>query len=480
MQPEVRLLGRGTVMAQDRVVDTSAWRTAKTYDLLRVLALSGGRPVPVDTLVELFWPFADPVRGGTSLRTATCQIRKVLGNDSVRRVGHALQLDAWVDVAAYRSLARQVEEAREAGLPARVVALAREAEALYDGDVDVAGTECTALHEAHRELRELRAQLLLEAAEAAGRCGSWRESVAFAQRTSALQTSDRATRALMRGWFAVGETAKPVEEFERLRHHLADEYGVDPAPQTRALYLEVVGACAEWPPRETVVGRAKEIGQVASSTTSWLMDPDGATGIVWLVGEPGSGRETVAREAVRKLMLTLGREVVEAGTGATVELLPDQGALTKGLAAMLRLRAETWGRIMIVPVSQVAVGALGEGDTIVPVRPLQRADFRRLLALTLQGSPSEQLEHELHEESGGLPGLACRLARHRLGTGDLTWTLDGVDTARPSRTWRRSLLGPLAALPFALMGLLGAQGVADTDLVEAAIHRGPCPQATAV
>lgn len=431
MRAEVRLLGPAAVSDGDGVVDAAAWRTAKTFDLLRVLALSAGRPVAIDTLLDLFWPTAGPARGGTSLRTATCQIRRLLGNDRVVRVGNGLMLDrAWVDVEAYRALAVQVQQVGVGAHPARVVALIREAEQLYGGDIDVAGTDCHVLHEARGELRALRVDLLLEAAEAAGRCADWRQSLAFAQRAASIETSDRSTRALMRAWFAVGETAKPVVEFERLRRHLADEYGVDPAPQTRAVYLEVVGACAEWPPRETTIGRGAEVRQVVRAVTGWLMDPDGPTGVVWLVGQRGSGRDTVAREAVRALMLPAVDQATESATGATVELLSDQGALTKGLAAVLKLRAATWGRILIVPVSELSEAALDAGDAVVRIPALERPDFHRLMALVLQGNPTEQLGDELYEESQGLPGIACRAARRRLETGDLTWTPRGVDTAR--------------------------------------------------
>ncbi|WP_110181291.1 AfsR/SARP family transcriptional regulator [Nocardioides solisilvae] len=458
MKVEIRLLGSGVVRTPDGEVDPAAWRTAKTFDLLRVLALADGRAVASTQLMDHFWPTAGPAQAAASLRSATCQLRKVLGNEAVVRVGHGLALpDAWVDVAAYRSLAEDVEEVDSLAQPARVVALVREAEALYDDDLDVGATDCPTLHEVGQELRALRVRLLLEGAEAAGRCADWTQSLALARQASALEPSDRATRALMRAWFAVGETAKPVEEFERLRSHLADEYGVDPAPQTRALYLEVVSACREWPPRESTIGREDEVRQVVTAATGWLMDPDGPSGVVWLVGDPGSGRETVAREAARTLMLPVVDAYADPGTGATIELLRDQGRLTKGLAAMLRLRAETWSRIMLVPVSEIADGALGADDAVVLVPPLERPDFRRLMTLTLQGRPTQRLKDELFEESRGLPGLACGLARQRMDLGDLSWVPEGVDSAR------RAMRNAVAPLVIALLGLFGAPTVVDAE-----------------
>lgn len=469
MRAELRLLGPGVVDDGAGVVEASMWRTTKTFDLMRVLALSVGRPVAADTLVEHFWPTAEASRAGTSLRTATCQIRKVLGNDSVVRVGHGLMLQGpWVDVAAYRDLAAEVDTTQRHGHPAQVVQLVDAAEELYRDDLDVSLTECLLLHDARRELRTLRLHLLLEAAEAAGRCGDWRRSLTFAQRAAVVETSDRSTRALMRAWFAVGETAKPVEEFERLRRHLADEYGVDPAPQTRALYLEVVSDCAEWPPREMLVGRDDAVSQVVSAATGWLMDPTSPTGVIWLVGQAGSGREAVAREAVVTLVLPLAHETAAPGPAATVELLPDHGALTKGLAAMLKLRAANWGRILLVPVSEASETEFEVDDAVVRVPPLDRPDFHRLMELVLQGSPTTELEDELYEESRGLPGLACRVVRHRQAAGHLTWTPRGVDAVRGAPL-RAKLRATLAALPLVLLGATGGGPPTDGEASKPAI-----------
>jgi DNA-binding SARP family transcriptional activator len=466
---EIRLLGQARVHRDDgTVVEPVAWRTGKTFDMVRVLALAGDRPVPVEVLVDLLWPTADPARGATSLRTAACQVRKVLGRDSLERVGNALALrGAWVDTRAYQELATRVADARERECPAALVQLVREAEALYEGDVDVAGTDCTALHQARSELRRLRGQLLVEAAEATGACGAWRESLELAQRADASEISDRSTRALMRAWFALGETARPVEDFERLRRHLANAYGVDPAPQTRALYLRIVSDCAEWPLRETTIGREDEVRRLTSAVIGWLMDPDAVGGVVWLVGEPGSGRETVARETARTLMLPLAQTPAEAAPDHTLELLRDQGTPTRELAATLRDRAQMLGRVLIVPVSEMPEGMRSACDAVVPVPPLDRASFRRLLTVALQGRPTPRLEEELYSESRGLPGVACARARLRLHEGSLSWAPEGVDTVQERARPRPALLKvrtALAAVPLAWLALLGGEGLEPTKL----------------
>lgn len=465
--PAVRLLGRTCV--RDRTgtpVEAEAWRTAKSFDLLRVLALSRGVPVPTDTLVELFWPTAGPAKGGTSLRTAVSHVRRVLGTGSIVRADHGLLLEAWVDVDAFRGLGVRVETALADGVPAQVVELVRQAEDLYEGDLDVAGSECAWLHEARAELRSDRMRLLLDGAEAAGTCADWRQSLVFAQRAAKIDVSDRSTRALMRAWYAMGEAAKPVEEFERLRLRLAEDYGVDPAPQTRALYLEVVGACHEWPPRETVVGRDAEVAQVVSAAMAWLLDPEQQTGVVWLVGEPGSGRDTVAEEAGRAMMLPVVDDDLDARPRPdgrpTLQRLADQGPLTRGLADVLTEHARSQGRILLVPVTDVEEAGAHERDSLVGIGPLARDEFTRLLGLVLQVKPTPELEAELFDESRGLPGLATHSARARIASGDLTWTTRGVDTARPGRL-RSKVFPALVAIPWAILGLFGGEGMVEAS-----------------
>ena len=426
---------------------------------MRVLALTPGRPVANATLLDAFWPTSDPAHGGSSLRTAASQIRKVLGSDSVVRVGHGLMLHARVDVADFRALAERVTEARAQGDCERVVTLVDEAEALYQGDIEVTGTDCSLLHDARRDLAALRVHLLLEAAEAAGRCHLWTRSLELARRAAAIERSDRATRALMRAWSGLGEAAKPVEEFERLRRHLAETYGVDPAPQTRTLYLELVGACDVWPPAETVVGRRREIRAAVTAALGWMMEAQTSGGVVWLLGRSGSGREAIAREAAKTVRLLADERAGEAPE-PQAQVLSDQPRLTPGTAEMLRRRAAATGLILFVPVDEEARSVLGHRDATVEVPPLEYYEFRRLMSFVLQGTVARRLVDELYAESRGLPGHACRMARSRATAGQLTWRPDGVDDIRRPRR-PSPLVRSLAAWPLALLGLFGLEGIGE-------------------
>ena len=136
---EVRLLGPLLVRRADgSVVGAEEWRSNKTLDLLRLLALNAGRPMSVATVVDRLWPSVDWDHGRASLRTAASQLRKVLGTDCLERQAGCLAVTGvWFDTWAYIRLGNEVEQARRAGDDETVVRLVREAEALYTGDVEV-------------------------------------------------------------------------------------------------------------------------------------------------------------------------------------------------------------------------------------------------------------------------------------------------------------------------------------------------------
>jgi DNA-binding SARP family transcriptional activator len=88
----VRLLGGFTIAIGDRPVDLTVLRP-RARSTLRFLALHGGRPVHVETVLDALWPGADPASAKRNLQVAVSSIRKLL--DPVGDAGpdHHLQRD---------------------------------------------------------------------------------------------------------------------------------------------------------------------------------------------------------------------------------------------------------------------------------------------------------------------------------------------------------------------------------------------------
>ncbi len=109
---EIRMLGPFQVRRQDgTIVDRGEWRTGKVSDLLRLLALRGGEPVPPASLVAALWPGSDRSHGNASLRTAASQVRRVVGAEFLERSLAGIRLrDVWVDVTEFRDLAARAHQ----------------------------------------------------------------------------------------------------------------------------------------------------------------------------------------------------------------------------------------------------------------------------------------------------------------------------------------------------------------------------------
>jgi DNA-binding SARP family transcriptional activator len=247
MQPQrdirIRVLGELEVQRADRsFVERHEWRTGKTMDLLRILALNNGRPVRMTSVIDKLWPNVGMDRGRASVRTAASHIRRAIGENCIVRQNETLLLRAaWVDAIRFEDNARLVHTAAQAARHARVVSLSRAAERLYRGDFHAHNDESPWARAERDHLRHVRRTMLCEAADAAIALGEHDEALGFAESAVRIDpTSETAHRALMRGYAELGETASALRAYEACRTNLAEELGVDPSPQTRELHLRLL------------------------------------------------------------------------------------------------------------------------------------------------------------------------------------------------------------------------------------------------
>lgn len=241
----VRLLGELEVRRRDgSLVEPGEWRTAKNMDLLRLLALGNGQVVRSTGLMERLWPAVSTERARASLRTATSQLRRVLGAPCVVRRPDGLLLEgAWVDTHAFLHGVRRAQQAAREGRPDDVVAATRTADVLYRGDFHAHDDDSDWALAERTHLVRSRQAMLTEAAGAALEIGLPREALDFAQSAVALdRTSESAHRALMRAHAELGEIGSALRVFESYRAHLADELGADPSRQTLDLHLQLLRA----------------------------------------------------------------------------------------------------------------------------------------------------------------------------------------------------------------------------------------------
>jgi DNA-binding SARP family transcriptional activator len=504
-QTEIRLFGRVWVRRSDgTVVQPTEWRTTKTVDLLRLLALDPHMSVPVARIRSLLWPDSDEIHAGASLRTATSQLRKALGPDVVERKSASLGLrHVWVDSQRHAGVLAEIDRARRQGDDAAVVSLVREADALYTGDIEAEDTSGDWLRALCAQWRARHAGALVDGADAAARLHWMRDCVDLAERAAALDPhSEDAVRTLMRGLAGLGRTAPALAAFERLRTALAEQFGVDPAPQTRALHLQLLRAGR--PEGRRVPLRHPATATMVDALTR-LRRSDAGRGVVWVTGPRGSGRADAVMSACAELGLTL------RGPSAAAAQLPLQrspGATDRHAAEAVVLLASPWDcaeqvRLTTDELPHAIVVALlepGEIDvagslTDIPaetvhVVDLNRDELRALARDVLQAEPTEALLVRLCADTGCLAGLAREQLARWLAGGDVVWTPDGMDLSPGDPDVSRNTCVPdlLRRLPGLAADVLAAVATADGDLTDEQIGdlfvgehlEGPAPVAEAV
>lgn len=438
---EIRLLG-GFSVAKDGAGLNIGSRAAQA--LLAYLALTAGSRHRRERLTGLLWPDAAEESARQNLRNALWALRKALGDEYFQAdkisVGFDPQADHYLDAAALSGAAD----------PEAAVAS-------YGGELLPGFYEEWVLLERERLRAEFdrQAALLVERLLAEGRA---HDALLWAERWIAHgQAPEPAYRALMTAHHALGDQAGLASAYRRAVKALEEELGVEPSPETEALYERLQGeapparpvsrvgqpepghpgsgqgasayaasrgqgaaaAAVTLPPflagaeergqqRARVVGREPELARLAGALDDALA---GRARALFVTGEAGRGKSSLLGELASRALAARPELVVAVGhcdafTGAGDPLLPFRDALEM-LAGGVEARwlagtidrehaARLW---RLLPLTVEAIAHHG---------PELLGGFLRrgpLLARAGQGDPSGRLA-ELIERAAQAPGGA--------------------------------------------------------------------------
>src|SRR5919201_958149 len=300
--------------------------TRKSQALLAYLALPLGRAHPRDKLAALLWGGIRDESARASLRQALFAIRRALGDTAaLQQDGDTLALApaaVEVDALAFERLVRD-------GTP---TALAR-AGAIYQGDllsgfaVDETPFEEWLLGERER-LRELALEALAKLLAHERKIGAGEAAMQTALKLLALDPlQEPVHRALMRLYAEGGRRGAALRQYQQCVGVLARELGIEPEPQTKTLYQEILrershhpAAAIDWEaPRveraaaagveSTTFGRAEELARLGEGLAGAVA---GAGRVIAILGEAGIGKsrlvaETAAHAARRGVTVLVGR-----------------------------------------------------------------------------------------------------------------------------------------------------------------------------
>lgn len=407
MGMHVRLVGAFAVIRDGRTLSALEVGSRKSRMLLAFLATTGARTVPVDQLVAVLWPGRPPRHPAENVATLVSRVRATLGPDVITggrggyRLGDAVSSDL-------SDVDRQLSD------PGDLAAAQRAAQCL-ESDLVLAGEPDADWVAAARERQAALLRRARRIVAATGPPALARDAAEAAVRAD--EFDEDACRSLMRAYDALGEPARALAAFERLRSTLADELGADPAGDTQDLHVAILRGAH--PVSGELPGRDREL---AVLDRAWHAASAGRGELILISGEAGIGKTRLAEEVARH---SAGARVLTARcyeAERSLFLQPVVEVLT-GLLATLpagRVRAAAGDRAdalaALVPEVATLLGAPAREHGSPEVQRRRAYDavvvfLRRLAADT----PVLLVIDDLHQAGTATVELLHYLARHITG-----------------------------------------------------------------
>ncbi|MCB0110874.1 MAG: AAA family ATPase, partial [Caldilineaceae bacterium] len=218
------------------------FRTAKTQALLYYLAVTGNMHRRA-SLATLFWPDASTANASNSLRTALSSLRTLLPDQLiVDRQSVAINVDQiWLDTKQFTILLQETDDS------ALAMQQRQAAVALYVGDflegfhIDGAPEFEHWVNATRESFQQSLIQTLMDLARLHATHRDQTASLATLSRLLTVAPGNEAAGRLMMQVLAnTGQRAAAILHFNTLREYLTEELGVDPEPETTALYTQLL------------------------------------------------------------------------------------------------------------------------------------------------------------------------------------------------------------------------------------------------
>ena len=240
---EARILGPLEVLVEGRNVEI---RGGKQRELLAVLIINAGEIVPTDRLIDELWGEAPPTSALKTLQALVSRLRTSLGTASraieTRGHGYRLRLERGdIDADVFRKGLEDGRTALARGDAETASETLREALALWRGPAlaefryqDFAQAEIARLD----ELRLAAQEEWIEAELALGRHDELIVELEGLVEKHPLR--ERARGELMLALYRAGRQAEALQTYQRGRHLLSEELGLDPSESLQRLQRQIL------------------------------------------------------------------------------------------------------------------------------------------------------------------------------------------------------------------------------------------------
>jgi DNA-binding SARP family transcriptional activator len=486
---EFKLLGPLEVRDGDAVLPLGGNRQRA---LLAVLLVHAGEAVSRDRLIDELWGEGSPDNAVHRLETQVSRLRQKVGLGELlvtRPGGYALEVDpASIDARAFERLLDQGRRANLEQRAAEAEALLEQALSLWHGEAlgDIAYLSFARL-EAER-LEELRLSAIEERIDARLALGQHRALVSEVEAlTASHPLRERPRGQLMLALYRSGRQADALEVYQSTRAHLAEELGLEPGRELRALQAQILEQSEELaradthvgrPPREghelplpaavaarlrdsRLVGRATELRCCAEESERAAA---GEQRSVLIAGEPGIGKTRLVAELAGRLhdagmtvlwgrcdpdlgvpyqpfveilthYLRFGPQHVWAEHraqygSALARLVPELSASVTPPLSLAEQPGEEHRHVMFAAVEALLRRIAAERPLVLVLDDLQWADKPTVLMLKyllLSSQPTPALVLGTHRSSDGTPdAVSALLADLRREPGITRLTLAGL------------------------------------------------------
>jgi predicted ATPase/DNA-binding SARP family transcriptional activator len=220
-------------------------RVGKTAEVLVRLALEAGAMVRTERLIDDLWADEAPGTGRNVLQTKVSRLRRALGDAALvtgTNAGYTLEVDpSAVDALEVLRLGEQASAFRSIGDPSAALETCTTALAMFHGEILSGAGDGDWVMPYRARLEEVRLGLLEDQLGARLDLGAAGEVIGEIDALVNLHPLREGLWALlMVALYRDGRQAEALATYQRVRHQLADELGLDPGPQLRQLEQQIL------------------------------------------------------------------------------------------------------------------------------------------------------------------------------------------------------------------------------------------------